>query len=143
MLRREKQAPNDLDRSTWPPCTSRCGIFLEDPESVAWADMGPSTRAHSISCNTLPDSVLSDERFGRESWSNDSVVAWIDGTCVCNQDAWFRRAGCGIFFGVDDDRKFSFTLPGREQTNNRAELLAVITAMQVHDGNFEIRSDSE
>ena len=97
----------------------------------------------SISCNTLPDSVLSDERFGRETWSNESVVAWLDGACVCNQDARFRRAGCGVFFGVDRDRNCSFTLPGREQTNNRAELLAVITAMQVHDGNLEIRSDSE
>ena len=80
---------------------------------------------------------------GRETWSDESVVAWIDGACVCHQDARFRRAGCGIFFGIDDDRKFSFTLPGREQTNNRAELLAVITAMQVQDGNLEIRSDSE
>ena len=44
--------------------------------------------------------------------------------------------------GINDDRNCSFILPGREQTNNRAEL-AVITAMQVHDGNLEIRSDSE
>ena len=34
-------------------------------------------------------------------------------------------------------------LPGREQTNNRAELLAVIAAMKIYDGNLEIRSDSE
>ena len=111
-----------------------CGIFLEDPESVAWADMGPSTGALSISCNSLPDSVLSDERFGRETWSNGSVVAWIDGACVCDQDARFRRAGCGVFFGINDNRNCSFTLLGREQTNN---------AMQVHDGNLEIRSDSD
>ena len=30
-----------------------------------------------------------------------------------------------------------------EQTNNRAELLAAITAMRVQDGNLEIRSDSD
>ena len=41
-----------------------------------------------------------------------------------------------------DDRNCSFTLPGREQTNNRAELFAAVAAMQVHDGNLEIRSDS-
>ena len=70
-------------------------------------------------------------------------MAWTDGACVCNQDARFRKADCGVFFGNNDDRNCSFTLPGREQTNNRAELLAVIAAMQVHDGNFEIRSDSE
>ena len=95
-----------------------------------------STFDHS--CNTWPDSVLSDERFGRETWRNESV-----GACVCNQDARFRRAGCGVFFGINDDRNCSFTLPGREQTNNRAELPAVITAMQVRDGNLEIGSDSE
>ena len=44
-------------------------------------------------------------------------------------------------FGINDDRNGS--LPGREQTNNRAELLAVIALMQVHDWNLEIRSDSE
>ena len=30
-----------------------------------------------------------------------------------------------------------------EQTNNRAELLAVIAVMKIYDGNLEIRSDSE
>ena len=50
-------------------------------------------------------------------------------------DARFRRAGCGVCFGINDDRNWSFTLPGRE-TNNRAELLAVIAAMLVHDGNL-------
>ena len=105
--------------------------------------MAPSTRAHSISCNTLPDSVFSDERFERKTKNNDSVVAWTAGACVCNQDARFRRAGCGVFFGINDDRNCYFTLPRREQTNNRADLLAVIAAMQVHDGNLEIRSDSE
>ena len=83
----------DLDRWAWPPCTSRCGIFLEDPESVAWADMGPSTRAHSISCNTLPDSVLSDERCGRETWCNESVVAWTEGACVCKSGREVQKSG--------------------------------------------------
>ena len=32
---------------------------------------------------------------------------------------------------------------GREKTNNRAVLLAVIAAMKIHGGNLEIRSDSE
>ena len=62
--------------------------------------------------------------------------------CVCNQDSRFRRAGCGVFFSIDDNRNCYFTLPGREQTNNR-ELSAVIAAMQIHDGNLDTRSDSE
>ena len=59
------------------------------------------------------------------------------------QDSRFRRAGCGVFFSINDNRNCSFTLPGREQTNNRAESLALIAAMKIHDGNLEIRSDSE
>ena len=139
----EKQAPDNCDRSAWPPCTSRCGIFLEDPEAAAWADKGPSPSAQSLRCDSLPDNVTSDERFWSETRSHDFVFVWTDGASVCNQDSRFRRAGCGVFFSINDNRNCSFTLPGREQTNNRAELLAVITAMKIHDGNLEIRSDSE
>ena len=65
------------------------------------------------------------------------------GTEICGRKgARFRRAGSRVFFGINDDRNCSFTLPGREQTNNRAELLAFIAAMQAHDGNLEIGSDS-
>ena len=132
---------SDRDRLTWPLCTSRYGIFLEDPESVAWAGMELGTRAHSISCNTLPDCPF--ERFESETKNNDSVVAWTVGACVCNQYARFRRVGCGVFIGINGDRNCSFTLPGREQRNNRADLLAVIAAMQIHDGNLEIRTSGE
>ena len=86
---------------------------------------------------------MSDARFVREPQNHDCVVAWTDGACVCNQDSRFRRAGCGVFFSINDNRNCSFTLPGREQTHNRAELLAVIAAMKIHDENLEIRSDSE
>jgi len=52
-------------------------------------------------------------------------------------------AGCGVFFSTGDARKRSFTILGREQTNNRAELLAAIAEMRVHEGDLEIGSDSE
>ena len=78
-LRLEKQAPSNRGRLTWPPCTSKCGTFLEDPESVAWAHRGPSACAQSIRCDTLPDNVLSDARFERETKNDDTVVAWTDG----------------------------------------------------------------
>ena len=105
--------------------------------------MGPSACAQSVSCNTLPDNVLSDVRFDRGTQNHDCVVAWTDGACVCNQDSRFRRAGCGEIFSINDDRNCSFTLLGREQTNNRAELLTVIAAMKIHVGNLEIRSNSK
>ena len=39
----------------------------------------------------------------------------------------------GIFIGIGDDRNRSFTVLGREQTNNRAGLLAAIAVMRVHE----------
>ena len=87
--------------------------------------------------------VFADTRLECEIQDDVSVVAW--GACVCNQDAKFRRACCGVFFSIGDDRNRSFILPGREQSNNRAERLAAIATMRVHAGNLEIQglTDSE
>ena len=84
--------------------------------------------------------VLADTRFECETQNDGSVVAWTDGASVCNQDARFRRAGCGVFLSIGDDRNRSFSLPG---CDSRAEYLAAIAAMRVQDGNLETRSDSE
>ena len=90
--------------------------------------------------NILLVNVLAVMRFETETQNDGSVVAWTDGGCVCNLDARFRGAGCGIF---GDDRDRFFTLLGHEQTKNGAELLAAIATMRVQDGNLEIMSDSE
>ena len=113
------------------------------PRICSLGRQGLSACAQSICCNTLPDNVSSDARFERETENNDTTVAWTGGACVCDLDSRFRRAGCGVFFSINDDRNCSFTLPGHEQTDNRAELLAVIAAMNIQDGNLEIMSDSE
>ena len=110
---------SNRDRLTWPPCTSKCGIFLEDPEIVAWAD-GDRVHVHNRSVATL---CLASAK--RETPKHECVVAWTDGACVCNQDSRFRSAGCGVFFSISDNTNCSSTLPGREQTANRAELSAV------------------
>jgi len=39
-------------------------------------------------------------------------------------------AGVGVFFGVDDPRNISEPLPGPRQTNQRAELTAILRALQ-------------
>ena len=96
-----------------------------------------------LDCSSLPENVRDDERLEIETRNRDSVVTWTDGAPGFNEDARFRRAGCGVFFGLGEHRNRSFTPAGREQTNNRAELLAVIPAMRVYTGNLEIRTESE
>ena len=69
-------------------------------------------------------------------------IVWTDGACSNNQDARFRRGGCGVFHAADHPSNISCALPGVSQSNNRAELLAVILALQQHSGPLEVRTDS-
>ena len=131
IARRSRRAPQDVV-SFWKSLSQSLG--------QTWDRVHEHIRSAATPCQTA--SFRMRDSGGKPGATTASWPGLME-HCVCNQDARFRRAGCGIFFGIDDDRNCSFTLFGREQTNNRAELLAVITAMQVHDGNLEIRSDSE
>jgi len=128
-------------RAQWPACTRICGLFVEDDIVMQWNDQGPSEDAQHLSGVVLPEHIGS--QCTSETHEDGSVVVWTDGACVHNQDDRFRRAGCGVFFNTSSARNLSFTLPGREQTNNRAELAAALAAVQAHRGSLEIRSDSQ
>ncbi|CAG8646193.1 8553_t:CDS:2 [Scutellospora calospora] len=53
-------------------------------------------------------------------------------------------AGIGVFFKDNDPRNLSERLPGTNQTNNRAEIFAVIRAIEIskNDQNIIINTDS-
>ena len=62
--------------------------------------------------------------------ANQPVInVYTDGACQNNgkPDA---RAGFGIWFGEDDERNTSESFTG-QQTNNRAELLAIVKALTI------------
>ena len=90
---------------------------------------------------SLPDNV--GEHCASEQQDEGRLVVWTDGACVHNQDNRFRRAGCGVFFSKGNARNLAFPLPGREQTNNRAELTAALAAVRAHSGPVEVRRDSQ
>jgi len=78
--------------------------------------------------------------------SQDTEVAqvlWTDGACAHNQDYRFRRAGSGIFYDEGHDMNLSVFVPGHVQSNQRAELLAVVLACLRDPRPLDIRSDSE
>lgn len=62
---------------------------------------------------------------------------YTDGCCLKNgkQDA---IGGIGVFFGDNDNRNISKKLDGLKQTNNRAELMAVIEALKVKEISLPI-----
>ena len=61
--------------------------------------------------------------------NNKNINVYTDGACTNNgkPDA---RAGFGIWFGDNDERNISESFTG-PQTNNRAELLAIIKALTI------------
>ena len=70
-------------------------------------------------------------------------VLWTDGACSNNQDFRLRRAGSGIFYGDACVENLGVPLPGPVQTNQRAELFAVVLACLRDPRSLDIRSDSK
>ncbi|TPX57089.1 hypothetical protein SpCBS45565_g08270 [Spizellomyces sp. 'palustris'] len=68
---------------------------------------------------------------------------YTDGSCLSNGSER-ARAGYGIYFGPSHPFNTSARLPGPIQTNNRAELLAVIRAIEIAPPNMHlvVHSDS-
>jgi ribonuclease HI len=73
----------------------------------------------------------------------NSLQVWTDGSSFGNGSI-HARAGIGVFWGDNDTRNLSERLPG-DQTNNRAEIYAVIRALELckdPEKMLEIMTDS-
>ena len=135
-LRYDPNLPSEACRREQPPCTQNLGIAMEDDECIGFQQQEPC--GAEVECPAeLPGSI--DE----EMMCDDRVIAWTDGACKDNQDARFRRAGAGVFYCKSSARNQSIALSGREQTNQRAELLAVVHVLRSEQRAVEIRTDSE
>lgn len=78
-----------------------------------------------------------------ESQCDGHVVVWTDGACRNNQDSRLRRAGAGIYYGPQHHRNVAYAVPGVSQTNQRAELLAVVLLLETEHRALEVRTDSQ
>ncbi|RNF03644.1 ribonuclease H1 [Trypanosoma rangeli] len=62
----------------------------------------------------------------------EAVEVYVDGACRANGKGTLSRGGYGGYYGENDPRNFSLPLPAAEpQTNNRAELHAVIHVIRI------------
>ena len=128
----------ELEPCKWHACQSRCALFVEDPEmALAEFLLLPREEWSSNSISQLvqpcPEEVVHDGR----------VVVWTDGAGRRNQDSRTRRAGIGVFYSESHMGNVSRPLPGMEQTNNRAELHAIIDTVERDRRPLEIRTDSK
>ena len=71
------------------------------------------------------------------------VVVFTDGACRCNQHKAVRRAGVGGFWADNHPFNFGAPLESGDQTNNRAEMVAVIRVLQLEERPLDIRTDSK
>jgi ribonuclease HI len=90
------------------------------------------------------DFVENKNRIVKINVNINKLQVWTDGSSFGNgsNDA---RAGVGIFWKDNDPKNLSERLPGTEQTNNRAEVYAVIRALEICDDekkSLEIMTDS-
>ena len=77
--------------------------------------------------------------------TDDGVLRiYTDGSSLANGKAG-SRAGLGVYFGDGDPRNLSERLPGEPQTNQRAELMAMVRALEIAplDQPVQIFSDSQ
>ena len=122
-------------REDWPACFRCCGILSDgviiNANAVDWHDPSPDLDAPDLSV----DAPL-------ETLEEGKVVIYTDGACICNQRPSLRRAGVGIWWGNGHAKNYSAPLPGQVQTNQRAELAAVIFALRNEERPLRIKSDS-
>lgn len=75
-----------------------------------------------------------------------SIIVYTDGACI-NNGKKNAKAGYGIFFGNMDSRNKSIPIINEKMTNQVAELMAIITAIEIilsncEDPNIIIKTDS-
>jgi len=141
-VRKGFDLPSADHRASWPACTRECGLFLESTDVVALS-------------RELADEELILRNFAAHlelgaCRNNISVqgldtgqIIWTDGACSHNQDDRFRRAGSGVFYGTDHVLNWFGMLPGLRQSNQRAELFAVLVACLRDPRPLDIRTDSD
>lgn len=91
----------------------------------------PSKKAKKTKTSTEPGGDIIDDEPGM-------LRIFTDGSSLSNG----RRgatAGVGVFFGEDDERNVSERLEGETQTNQRAELTAVVRALERTKDDEKIR----
>jgi ribonuclease HI len=139
--RQQHWQPAFSSAASWPPCLSICGIV---PDNFNCAD----GRAAPVVDLTGSDSERDAAQQPRlttevETACEGRVVVYIDGAARDNQRRNLRRAGLGAYWGKDHAWNVSEALLGPVQTNNRAELAAVIRTLEIDKRPLDIRTDSK
>ena len=86
--------------------------------------------------------VMPDPGIVAAGAAGQLTVVCTDGSAVDGASQQLRRAGWGAFFGHGHPANRSEALRGRTQTAQRAELRAVVAALEATQGWADIFTDS-
>jgi ribonuclease HI len=117
----------------------------ETIESLGYEALDPITFETEPEAIPAPTSKPTVKKAPVETGPQEDVLKiYTDGSSLANGKKG-ARAGLGVFFGTNDPRNLSERLIGEPQTNQRAELMAILRALEVAplEQTVQIFSDSQ
>ena len=153
-IRESHKTAADAYSELCPPCLQRCGIMpsmlkivdpevrsthpakLAEPDAVSVDSSGEESTEEQA----FPD--YSQQPYG-ETIVDGRVVVYTDGACQNNQFKAIRCAGVGGHWAENHPFNFGEALGDGEQTNNRAELTAVVKVLKLELRPLDVRTDSK
>ncbi|KAG8945980.1 hypothetical protein FRC04_012098 [Tulasnella sp. 424] len=133
----DSPSPSSVSSASSRPSTST-SVASAAPSTSAAARFKPYPTA--ISKGKVKVEESTSRPISRDEWT----TAYTDGACRGN-GAVGAVAGIGVWYGDNDPRNVSERCPGT-QTNNRAELIAIIRCLETDlepDQGLQIKSDSK
>ncbi|KAL2143062.1 hypothetical protein VTI28DRAFT_402 [Corynascus sepedonium] len=108
------------------------------------ASTAPETEKNMVDSTEEPLTKKPRTSTMPRSVRNGVLVIYTDGSSLGNGRLG-AAAGVGVYFGPGDPRNISERLKGETQTNQRAELTAILRALETVDltQDVEIRTDSK
>ncbi|KAJ3321582.1 hypothetical protein HDU76_014069 [Blyttiomyces sp. JEL0837] len=117
-------------------------VGQQQPQAQQWQWQVPPQQQQQVQIQPQTphgEVVVSAGGSASVSYNAQSVlVVYTDGSCLGNGTRC-PRAGVGVYFGPGDRRNVSERLPGELQTNNRAEIMAAIRAIEVAPRDIPMR----
>lgn len=120
--------------------------FAKRSEAVTYIKQFGSREAVEALGETVEERVepAAAKAGSKQLPGEDMLRIYTDGSSLANGKAG-SRAGVGVFFGDGDARNVSERLVGDPQTNQRAELMAMLRALEIapEEQTVQIISDSQ
>ncbi|KAI0360796.1 ribonuclease H-like protein [Trametes cingulata] len=135
---------NPAFRNAISPQTAHTAPAIVPPAAAAREEATPATVTAAVAPPTRPNAASPVAGLIQEPADDAPWVVYSDGACRGNGRTG-AVAGIGVWWGKDDTRNICERCPG-DQTNNRAELIAIIRVLETAPSDkrtLVIKTDSQ